>query len=161
MQPGTRRSGTEVDEVYAACSNRGTEYMGIAVDVDESVLLLRLNDGTLATMQGSRCNGAGRDVRMELAGTDATYVVGLAERSPLQSAEQGFIFPSGKPWMTFRERFYSAYVAEMHAFIGMAVRRGESACTVAEALEALYIAEAADLSRREYQPVSIDRIRST
>jgi myo-inositol 2-dehydrogenase/D-chiro-inositol 1-dehydrogenase len=36
---------------------------------------------------------------------------------------------------------------------------GESACTVADALEAFYVAEACDLSRREHRPVAVAEVR--
>ena len=62
-------TGREVAQVYALGVNRGAAYFGAAGDVDECAALLTLDDGTLATVQASRYNGAGYDVRMELAGT--------------------------------------------------------------------------------------------
>jgi myo-inositol 2-dehydrogenase / D-chiro-inositol 1-dehydrogenase len=151
-------TGREVVEVYAAGSTRGAPFFASAGDVDESAALAVLDDGTLATLQGSRYNGAGYDVRMEVAGTRATHVVGLSDRSPVRSTEAGVSFPGGPPWVLFWERFRSAYVAELHAFIDTAAGRRESPCTVADALEAFYLAEAADLSRREHRPVRVDEL---
>lgn len=152
-------TGREVTEVYATGSNRGADFFLAAGDVDNAAALLRLDDDVLVTMQGSRYNGAGYDVRMELAGTAATWVVGLDERAPLHSAEPSVEFPAGQPWPNFWERFTPAYVAEIHAFIELAQGRIGSPCTVAEALEALYIAEAAEKSRREHRPVRVDEVR--
>jgi predicted dehydrogenase len=151
-------TGREVAEVYAAGANRGEAFFAAAGDADECVTILVLDDGTLATLQGSRYNGAGYDIRMEIAGTRATHVVGLSDRSPLRSAEPGVTFPAGAPWGPFWERFEQSYSAELHAFIDMAAGRRDSACTVADALQAFYVADAAELSRCEHRPVRVAEV---
>jgi predicted dehydrogenase len=153
-------TGREVVEVYATGVARGAEYFAAAGDVDESAALLTLDDGTLCTLQGSRYNGGGHDVRMEVAGTGATWAVGLDDRAALRSAEPGTTFPKGPPAQGFWPRFEAAYRAEMTAFVGMARGEAESPCTVEEALEALYVAEAADLSRRQHRPVRLEEVRA-
>ena len=152
-------TGREIVDVVAVGANRGASFFAEAGDVDETVVLLTLDDGTLATVQGSRYNGAGYDVRMEIAGTEGTIAVGLDEHAALRSAEPGTGFPSGAPHPTFWERFADAYAAEINAFL--AVVRGErpSPCTVDEALDALYVAEAATLSRLEGRRVEIAEVR--
>ena len=153
-------TGRDVVEVYATGVARGADFFASAGDVDEAIALLTLDDGTLCTVQGSRYNGAGYDVRMELAGTEATWSVGLDDRVPLHSAEPGVTFPAGPPVPAFWPRFVDAYRAEMTAFVAMA--RGEiaSPCTVQEALDALYVSEAADLSRHEHRPVRIEEVEA-
>jgi myo-inositol 2-dehydrogenase / D-chiro-inositol 1-dehydrogenase len=119
---------------------------------------LTLDDSTLATATATRCNGAGYDVRMELAGELDQVTVGLDERTPLTSVEpQGPPAPA-KPWPGFLERFAAAYEAELDAFVR--VVRGEAAnpCDGREALHALRIAEACELSRREHRPVAVTEI---
>lgn len=148
----------EVVSVFATGSNRGAAIFGKSDDVDESVAILTLDDGTLATLHGSRYNGAGYDVRMELAGTEGTRVVGLDERVPLVSAEPGVSFPTGSPWPNFQERFAAAYALELETFLSVAGGEIASPCTPREAGKALFIAEAADLSRREGRPVRVDEI---
>ncbi|GAA3745845.1 myo-inositol 2-dehydrogenase/D-chiro-inositol 1-dehydrogenase [Spinactinospora alkalitolerans] len=146
-------TGREVVEVHALGSNRGAAFFAEAGDVDNSAAVLRLDDGTLVTLQGSRYNGAGYDVRMELAGSLGTIAVGLDEHAPLTSAETGVDFPAGAAWPNFWARFTPAYHAEIVAFLDMVKGSGESPCTVADALEAVLIAEAADRSMREGRPV--------
>jgi myo-inositol 2-dehydrogenase/D-chiro-inositol 1-dehydrogenase len=131
-----------------------------AGDVDTAAAVLTLDDGTLATATATRCNGAGYDVRMELAGERDQIAVGLDDRTPLASVE-----PSGppvpvKPWPGFLERFAPAYEAELDAFVRLV--RGEAAnpCDGREALEALRIAEACERSRRERRPVALAEIPS-
>jgi myo-inositol 2-dehydrogenase / D-chiro-inositol 1-dehydrogenase len=152
-------TGREVVDVYATGSNRGADFFAAAGDVDNTAALLTLDDGTLVTLQGSRYNGAGHDVRMELAGTEATYVVGLDERSPWTSAEREVSFPDGDPWPNFWVRFTPAYVDELNAFVEVAKGAAASPCTVSDALQALYVAEAAELSRAERRRVEVEEVR--
>ena len=151
-------TGREVVEVFAMGANRGDQVFADCGDVDEAVTLLRLDDGTLATLQGSRYNGAGYDVRMELAGTKGTVVVGLEDRVPLRSVEPGVTFPAGEPWPAFWPRFTPAYRAEMTAFVAMVRGSSPSPCTVEEALQAVLIAEAADRSRQQNRPVRLTEV---
>jgi predicted dehydrogenase len=154
-------TGREVLEVYARGANRGNPVFGEIGDVDESALLLFLDDGTLVTAQGSRYNGAGYDIRMEVAGTEGTRVVGLSDRTPVTSAEPAVAFPAGDPWLLFWDRFQPAYAAELRAFVDVAAGRRENPCTISDALEALYIAEAAELSRSEHRPVTIEEVAAS
>lgn len=153
-------TGREAVEVYALGSNRGADYFRSAGDIDNSAAVLRLDDDTLATLQGSRYNGAGHDIRMELAGTRATWVVGLSDRSPVRSAEPGTDFPAGPAWPHYWERFTPAYAAELRAFLATVQQGGPSPCTVADALEAFYVAEAADRSLQEGRPVRVAEVRA-
>ena len=151
-------TGLEVENVYALGANRGASVFAQNEDVDETTVLLTLDDGTLVTSQGSRYNGAGYDARMEIAGTASTLVVGLDQATPVTSAEPAAAFPEGPAQQGFQSRFASAYEAEMSAFIDL-VRGADSPCTVADALEALYVAEAATLSRREQRRVTLSEVR--
>ncbi|AYY13919.1 dehydrogenase [Actinobacteria bacterium YIM 96077] len=153
-------TGREVTEVYATGANRGAAYFSDAGDVDESAALLTLDDGTIVTAQGSRYNGGGYDVRMEVAGTAATYAVGLNEQSALISAEPGVDFPTDPPFREFWSRFLPAYRAEINAFINVAKGELASPCTVADALESFYVAEASTRSRLEHRPVRIEEVRA-
>ncbi|MET9243678.1 Gfo/Idh/MocA family oxidoreductase [Nonomuraea sp. NPDC003709] len=146
-------TGREVTSVYATGANRGAAFFAEAGDVDNSAALLTLDDGTLATLQGSRYNGGGYDVRMELAGTRRTQAVGLSPRAPLHSAE-GTPSPQD-PWPDFVTRFETAYRNEIDGFL----TSEQSLCTIEDALEALYVAEAADLSLRERRTVEVAEVR--
>ncbi|MFD9648885.1 Gfo/Idh/MocA family oxidoreductase, partial [Streptomyces sp. NPDC059082] len=80
-------TGREVVEVYATGSDAGPAMFRAAGDVDTAAAVLTLDDGTLVTASATRCNGAGYDVRMELAGERDQIVVGLDDRTPLASVE--------------------------------------------------------------------------
>ncbi|MFI6376215.1 Gfo/Idh/MocA family oxidoreductase [Streptomyces sp. NPDC050546] len=151
-------TGREVADVYAAGSDAGPAMFREAGDVDTAAALLTLDDGTLATITGSRMNGAGYDVRMELAGERDQIVVGLDDRTPIASTEPTGPPAADKPWTGFLERFGPAYEAELNAFVE--VVRGERAnpCDGREALQALRVAEACELSRRERRAVRLAEI---
>ncbi|MBG0826203.1 Gfo/Idh/MocA family oxidoreductase [Planomonospora sp. ID67723] len=149
-------TGREAVTVYATGSNRGEAFFAEAGDVDTSAALITMDDGTLVTLQGSRYNGAGYDVRMELAGTLRTQAVGLGPRAPLTGAEG--LQPGGEPWPDFATRFAPAYTAELDAFLAAAAGETDSPCTVEDALAALYLAEAADLSLREGRVVRVAEV---
>lgn len=146
-------TGREVTDVYATGSDAGPAMFRAAGDVDTAAAVLTLDDGTLATATATRLNGAGYDVRMELAGELDQIVVGLDDRTPIASTEPAGPPAADKPWTGFLERFGPAYEAELCAFVE--VVRGERAnpCDGREALQALRVAEACELSRRERRPV--------
>ncbi|MFB4310572.1 Gfo/Idh/MocA family oxidoreductase [Actinomadura sp. GTD37] len=152
-------TGREVESVTAVGANRGDAYFAAAGDVDTSAAVMVLDDGTIATLQGSRYNGAGYDVRMELSGTAGTWVVGLDERAALRSAEPGVDWPPGDAWTDFWERFEPAYASEIGTFLEMAKGTVASPCTVDEALEAFLVAEAATLSLHEGRRVALAELR--
>ncbi|PBC60216.1 dehydrogenase [Streptomyces sp. Tue6028] len=151
-------TGHEVVEVYATGSDAGPSMFRAAGDVDTAAAVLTFDDGTLAGATAARINGAGYDVRMELAGELDQIAVGLDDRTPIASTEPAGPPPADKPWTGFLERFGPAYEAELVAFVE--VVRGERAnpCDGREALEALRIAEACELSRHERRPVRLAEI---
>ena len=152
-------TGVEVVEVFTAGGNRGADFFRDAGDVDTAAVLLTLADGTLAEVSASRYNGAGYDVRLELLGSRGSLCVGLDDRLPLASAEPGVTAPAGPPWPGFMERFRDAYRRELAAFVDVVAGRGKVACSMHDALEASYIAEAGELSRHLHRPVRVDEVR--
>ncbi|MFK4144895.1 Gfo/Idh/MocA family oxidoreductase [Streptomyces sp. NPDC004065] len=153
-------TGREVTEVYAVGGNRGAEYIREAGDADTTGAVLTLDDGTIAVVSNSRHNARGYDVRMELHGFADSIAVGLDDRLPLRSVEPGVAFPAGTPHDFFMDRFTDAYRAELAAFTEVVAGRLPSPCTVADALEAGWIAEACTLSLREHRPVPVEEVRT-
>ncbi|MFF4791184.1 Gfo/Idh/MocA family oxidoreductase [Streptomyces sp. NPDC001276] len=150
----------EVTEVYAVGGNRGADYIREAGDADTTGAVLTLDDGTIAVVSNSRHNARGYDVRMELHGFEDSIAVGLDDKLPLRSVEPGVTFPAGTPHDFFMDRFTAAYRAELTAFTEVVAGRLPSPCTVADALEAGWIAEACTLSLHEHRPVRIDEVRT-
>ncbi|MBL1092930.1 MULTISPECIES: Gfo/Idh/MocA family protein [Streptomyces] len=155
-------TGREVVSVYAQGSNRGASFFADGDDVDTCAALLRLDDDTLATVTATRYNGAGHDVRLEVCGSRGARIVGLDDRAPLPSAEPKLSWRrAAAPYATFMERFQEAYVTELGVFTEVAAGRAANPCPPAEALEALYVAEACERSRRSGAPVALAEVRAT
>ncbi|MGW6293588.1 Gfo/Idh/MocA family protein [Streptomyces sp. NPDC055058] len=152
-------TGREVTEVYAAGANRGADYIREAGDADTTGAILTLDDGTLAVVSNSRHNARGYDVRMELHGFEDSIAVGLEDKLPLRSVEPGVTFPSGTPHDFFMDRFTAAYRAELTAFTEVVAGSRPSPCTIEDALEAGWIAEACTLSLHEHRPVTLEEVR--
>ncbi|MDT0433354.1 MULTISPECIES: Gfo/Idh/MocA family protein [Streptomyces] len=153
-------TGREVTEVYAVGGNRGAEYIKEAGDADTTGALLTLDDGTLAVVSNSRHNARGYDVRMEIHGFKDSIAVGLEDKLPLRSVEPGVTFPAGTPHDFFMDRFTGAYRAELTAFTEVVAGTRTSPCTIEDALEAGWIADACTLSLQEHRPVTIAEVRA-
>lgn len=150
-------TGREVTEVYARGSAGGAAFFREAGDVDTAAALLTLDDGTLVTATATRYNGAGYDVRMELAGERDQWVAGLGDRTPTTSAEPGGPGAPERPWADCLERFEAAYRAELAHFLRAARGEAPNPCSGQEGLAALLIAEACERSRRENRPARVAR----
>ncbi|XUL92154.1 Gfo/Idh/MocA family protein [Streptomyces galilaeus] len=151
-------TGREVVDVFATGSDAGPAMFREAGDIDTAAAVLTLDDGTLATVTATRLNGAGYDVRMELAGELDQIVVGLDDRTPIASTEPSGPPAATKPWTGFLERFGPAYEAELIAFVEVVVGQRTNPCDGREALQALRIAEACEASRHERRPVRLGEI---
>ncbi|WP_211260795.1 Gfo/Idh/MocA family protein [Amycolatopsis jejuensis] len=152
-------TGREVDEVYAVGRNKGEQFFAEAGDVDTAAVAMTLDDGTLATVSLTRYNGAGYDVRFEALGSSGNVVVGLDDRAPLRSVEPGVAPLPGPPYPGFMERFRPAYTAELRVFLEVAAGQRMSPAGAGDALEAFYLAEACEVSRRENRPVRVAEVR--
>ncbi|NGO72424.1 Gfo/Idh/MocA family oxidoreductase, partial [Streptomyces boncukensis] len=152
-------TGREVASAYAAGSDAGPAVFREAGDVDTAAALLTLDDGTLCTASATRVNGAGYDVRMELAGEADQVAVGLDPRTPVTSLEPSAPPPTDKPWPGFLDRFGPAYEAEIAAFVRAVRGEVPNPCDGREALEALRIAEACERSRATGLPVALPDVR--
>jgi myo-inositol 2-dehydrogenase/D-chiro-inositol 1-dehydrogenase len=152
-------TGREVAEVYATGSDRGDPLFAGHGDVSTAAAVLTLDDGTPAVVSNTRYNGRGYDARLEVHGSDDTVAAGLDDRVPIRSLEPGATFPAGTPYTFFMDRFAEAYRRELAAFLDVVAGRRGSPCTVADAVEAGWIAEACTRSLHERRPVRMTEVR--
>ena len=150
-------AGSEAEEVYAVGSVRGFDVFSRYGDVDTAAALIRMEDGVVAVLTGGRHDPLGYDVRAEVFGSGDSIAVGLDGRTPLRSVESGMP-PPEKPYPNFQARFEDAYRAELRHFLRLARGEAENPCTARDALEALRIAMAADLSLAERRPVRLSEV---
>ena len=152
-------SGREAREVYAAGSVREFDMFARHGDVDTSAALITMEDGVLAVLSGGRRDPLGYDVRAELFGSGDSVAVGLDAATPLRSLEPGAEeLLHGERHAHFTARFEHAYRAELSHFLDLARGRADNPCTPRDALEALRIALAADLSLAEHRPVGLGEV---
>lgn len=152
-------TGREVVEVYATGSDRGDPVFAELGDVAFAATVLTLDDGARAVVSNSRYNARGHDVRLEVHGSDDSIAAGLDDKLPLRSAQPGVTFPGGEPYVFFMDRFADAFRAELAAFTEVVGGNRPSPCTIEDALETGWVAEAATLSLAEHRPVRIDEVR--
>jgi len=150
-------TGEDVVEVYADGAVRETGWFARYDDVDAAVAVLRMSGGSLAILSGTRRDPLGYDVRLEVFGTADSIAVGADERSPLRSVEPG-VAPRAGGYRDFVDRFGPAYRGELAAFLEAVRRDGDSPCSLEDARAALAVAVAADRSRAERRPVSIEEV---
>jgi len=144
----------EVEEVYATGSVRNFDFFAEHGDVDTSAALIRMQDGVVAVLTGGRHDPLGYDVRAEVFGSRDCVAVGVDGRTPLHSVEPGIPSSERTAYPNFQDRFLEAYRAEMEHFLSLVRGEADNPCTAVDALEALRIAMAADLSLAEHRPVS-------
>jgi myo-inositol 2-dehydrogenase / D-chiro-inositol 1-dehydrogenase len=151
-------TGREVETVYATGGTKGAAFFSSLGDVSTGAAVLTLDDDTVALVSASRYNGGGQDVRMEVHGSEASLAVGLDDSYAFRSAEEGVDFPRGPAHATFMDRFRSAYIAELAAFVSLVRGEIETPCTITDGLQAFRVAEACELSRAEGRPVEMSEI---
>jgi myo-inositol 2-dehydrogenase/D-chiro-inositol 1-dehydrogenase len=151
-------TGSEAEEVFARGSVRKFDEFAKYEDYDTSAAVIKMSDGVLVVLTGSRHDPAGYDVRMEIFGSEDSVCVGLDERTPLRSVEPGVVPLEGPPYPGFLVRFEQAYREELAHFIDVVSGRADNPCTARDSLEALRIAIAAEVSIAEDRPISLKEI---
>ncbi len=151
-------TGVEAVEVFATGSVRGFDSFAKHGDVDTSAALITMQDGIVAALTGGRHDPLGYDVRAEVFGSGDSVAVGVDARTPLRSVEPGVPPSEELAYPDFQDRFADAYRAEMEHFLSVVRGEVENTCTARDALEALKIAMAADLSLAERRPVPVSEV---
>jgi myo-inositol 2-dehydrogenase / D-chiro-inositol 1-dehydrogenase len=151
-------TGQEVVEVYADGSDAGFEAFARHGDVAAAVATLRFDGGALGILSGTRHDPLGYDVRLEVFGAGDSVAVGWDRRTPLRSVEPGAPDGPAEPYAFFLDRFAPAYKAELHAFVELVAGRRANPCPPEDALEAIRVAMACDLSRQLHRPVRVEEV---
>lgn len=146
--------GSPVSSVYAAADVRTHAFIRDLDDFDVATVVLRLENGVTATIDATRSNPLGQDVRCEVLGTRDSVAAGLGERAPLHrldsTAESGE-FPD-----TFMDRFADAFQRETAEFVAYLQGRSEfSGCTAQECLDAMVVAERCEESARAQNVLAV------
>jgi myo-inositol 2-dehydrogenase / D-chiro-inositol 1-dehydrogenase len=147
----------EVSTVYAAGAVRTIPFAERYGDVDTCALVLELEGGELVLMAGTREDGRGEDVRIEVIGSRDSVAAGLNARTPLRLLDPDGVDQAMEPYGSAFDRFAAAFSAEVEAFLQLAAGQGENRCEARDALQTLLVAEAAGRSLAEGRRVDVQR----
>jgi len=150
-------SGSEVEEVYAACAVRVDPRIGEAGDVDTAVVTLKFKNGAIGIIDNSRQAVYGYDQRAEVFGSKG--VVSIANNTPdthVYGTTDGF--HAAKPLHFFLERYAESFLQEMREFADCVRTGATPPVTGADGRAPVVIAMAATKSCREGRPVRLSEI---
>lgn len=148
-------TGLNVEKVYAVGSVRGFDRYAEYDDVDNAAMLLNMSDGLPVIVTGTRHNPQGHDFRMEVFGSEDSISVGDNSLSQPRSVEPDTPTPTKGPYSDFMERFGECLRQETLAFIEVMKGERENPSPPASAMEALRVAVACEVSRKEGRPVRV------
>jgi len=147
-------SGSEVNEVHAYGAVLVDPEIGKAGDIDTAVISLKFANGALGIIENSRKAVYGYDQRVEVFGAKGTAMAdNNTPTSMVVLNESGTI--RDKPFYFFLERYKTAFVTEMQAFVN-AVRNDEpTKVSGKDGLVPVLIALAAQESLKTGKPVQV------
>ena len=145
-------TGLEVIQVYATAS-WFSEGAAEEREVDTAAVLLRLENGALATITNSRRAPYGYDVRVEIMGPKGKVEVGQERQTRLRRFTAEGVCHDHVYW--YVDRFGEAYRRELQHFVDCVADDKTPAVGGADARAAQVLAEAAARSLREGRPVDV------
>lgn len=143
----------EVDSVYSIGGALAYPELKKIGDIDNAVVSLSFEDGSLGVVDLSRNAVFGYDIRAEVQGTKGTLIVGYLRETPLTIMTREGVTHDVVPH--FMGRFGDAYLAQIKDFTSNVIQEKEPTLTAADATAALIISIAATRSYKEHIPVKI------
>lgn len=149
--------GSEVKEVFAYGNCLVDPAIGEAGDIDSATVLLKFENGTVATIENSRESKYGYDQRLEVFGSKGVIKVDNPLKSNLSIAtDDGTTLDHHLNF--FMDRYESSYLEEMRVFVDALKHDKPMPVSGEDGLKAMILAEAANKSLKENRPVKIDSI---
>ena len=147
-------SGSEVTEVHAYGTVLVDPEIGKAGDIDTAVISLKFANGALGIIENSRKAVYGYDQRVEVFGAKGTAMAdNNTPTSMIVLNESGTI--RDKPLYFFLERYKTAFVAEMQAFVDAIREDKPTLVSGKDGLVPVLIAMAAKESLKTGKPVQV------
>ncbi len=145
-----------VKSVYAIGGTLAYPEMKSVGDIDNAIINMVFENGTLGVVHLSRNAVFGYDIRAEIWGTQGSLQIGYFRQTPILVMTKEGITHDVVPY--FMERFESAYLAQIQDFVNNVLHDREPSITGADAVAALRISLAATTSLRENRPVEVREI---
>ena len=143
----------DVKSVYATGAALAYPEMKAIGDIDNAIVNLTFQSGTLGAVHLSRNAVFGYDIRTEIWGTEGSLQIGYQQQTPLLILTKEGITHDAVPY--FMERFEGAYLTQIQNFVDTLLRGGEPAVSGSDAVEAIRVSTAATISCREQRVVHI------
>jgi len=146
--------GSEVTEVYASGAVLINPDIEAFNDVDTTIVQLRFANGALGVIDNSRQAVYGYDQRVEMFGSQGMlWADNQLQHGVHKLDKQGNT--QANPQYFFLERYQQAYLNELLAFYHAWLEKKPSPVPATAGLQALRIAEAANVSLRDNKPVAV------
>ena len=143
----------DVKSVYATGAALAYPEMKAIGDIDNAIVNLTFQSGTLGAVHLSRNAVFGYDIRTEIWGTEGSLQIGYQQQTPLLILTKEGITHDAVPY--FVERFEGAYLTQIQNFVDTLLRGGEPAVSGSDAVEAIRVSTAATISCREQRVVHL------
>jgi len=146
----------DISQAYATGGVLAYPEINEVGDIDNAVINLTFENGSLGVIDLTRNGVYGYDIRTEVLGTQGTVKVGYLRETPIVLMTKDGVTHDTVPW--FMERFGEAYVAQLQNFIEHLQKQKEPSIKCADGVAALQVAIAATRAFKENRPVSVSEI---
>jgi len=143
----------EVKSVYSIGGALAYPEMKQIGDIDNAIINMYFENGTLGVVDLSRNAVYGYDIRTEILGTKGTLKIGYLRETPLLVMTKEGIKHDVVPH--FMERFGDAYLAQIQNFVNNVIEDKEPHITINDGIAALQISIAATKSFKENRPIKV------
>jgi scyllo-inositol 2-dehydrogenase (NAD+) len=144
----------EIRRVHAIGGVLAYPEMKSVGDIDNAIVDLVFQSGAMGVVQLSRNAAFGYDIRGEIWGTKGSIQIGYYRQTPIVTLTPEGVTHDAVPY--FMERFENAYLAQIRNFVEHLQKGLPPSITGADAMAALRITLAANLSLREHRPVEVE-----
>ena len=150
-------AGCNAEEIYVQAAVMVDPAIGDAGDVDTAVITMKMENGTIVTIDNSRKAVYGYDQRVEVFGSRGMITVSNdTASSAVISTVDGVT--GEKPLHFFLERYMQSYAKEIQCFL-QAVEQGiDTPLGILDGLEPVRMGLAARRSLEEHRPVKLSEI---
>lgn len=144
----------DVLEVYTIGDVLAFPEMKEIHDIDNAMISLTFESGTIGTVDMSRSGIYGYDIRTEILGTNGTIQIGYLRETPITVLKKEGVTHDTVPF--FMERFEQSYVIQLKDFVEKAVKELAPSVTIEDGERALLLGHAATHSQHQKAVVTID-----
>ena len=150
-------AGCNAEEIYVQAAVMVDPAIGDAGDVDTAVITMKMENGTIVTIDNSRKAVYGYDQRVEVFGSEGMIAVSNdTVSSAVISTAEGVT--GEKPLHFFLERYMQSYAKEIQCFIQAIEQNTDTPLGILDGLEPVRMGLAARKSFEEHRPVKLSEI---